>query len=63
VPVLELAQAMRTAEVGDVVDLLADDPAAVADVQAWCEATGHTLLTLQQGGGQVRAQVQKRSQG
>ena len=35
-PVVELARAMKEVEVGQVVALVADDPAAGPDVQAWC---------------------------
>jgi TusA-related sulfurtransferase len=35
-PVIALARAVRDLEVGDTVALLADDPAAAADVPAWC---------------------------
>lgn len=35
-PVIALAKAVTDAEVGDTVALTADDPAARADVQAWC---------------------------
>ena len=35
-PVIELAQAVAAAAVGDTVALTADDAAARADVQAWC---------------------------
>lgn len=36
VPVIELAKAMVTVDVGDVVEVLSDDPAARADIPAWC---------------------------
>jgi tRNA 2-thiouridine synthesizing protein A len=35
-PVIELAKAWPRVEVGDTVELLSDDPAAAADVPAWC---------------------------
>jgi TusA-related sulfurtransferase len=35
-PVVELARAVTGLEVGQVVALVADDPAAGPDVQAWC---------------------------
>jgi cysteine desulfurase len=35
-PVIELAKALPTVEVGEVVELLSDDPAARLDVPAWC---------------------------
>jgi TusA-related sulfurtransferase len=35
-PVIELARRIEEVAVGDVVALLSDDPAAAADVPAWC---------------------------
>jgi len=35
-PVIELARAVAEVQVGDEVALVADDPAAGADVAAWC---------------------------
>ena len=36
VPVIELAKAVLTVDVGDVVEVLSDDPAARLDIPAWC---------------------------
>ncbi|GAA0478049.1 hypothetical protein Ade02nite_67840 [Paractinoplanes deccanensis] len=35
-PVIQLAKNIRNVEVGDVVRVLADDPAAANDIPAWC---------------------------
>ncbi|MBF4768983.1 sulfurtransferase TusA family protein [Nocardioides agariphilus] len=35
-PVIALAAAVSDLAVGDVVSVVADDPAAAVDVQAWC---------------------------
>ncbi|GAB2591033.1 hypothetical protein Aab01nite_39600 [Paractinoplanes abujensis] len=35
-PVIRLAQNIGRAEIGDVVRVLADDPAAANDIPAWC---------------------------
>ena len=35
-PIIDLAAAARDAPPGTVITLLADDPAAAADVAAWC---------------------------
>ncbi|HUR15354.1 MAG TPA: sulfurtransferase TusA family protein [Mycobacteriales bacterium] len=35
-PVVELAKAWAQVAVGETVELLSDDPAAAADVPAWC---------------------------
>jgi TusA-related sulfurtransferase len=39
-PVIELAKAWDEVAVGEVVELVADDPAAGVDVQAWCRMRG-----------------------
>jgi tRNA 2-thiouridine synthesizing protein A len=39
-PIIELAKAFQDVEVGDVVGVIADDPAARVDVQAWCRMRG-----------------------
>lgn len=44
VPIIDLAKAAAAAPPGTVLTLLADDPAAPADVAAWCRMRGATLL-------------------
>jgi len=39
-PVIELARRIGEVEVGRVVAVLADDPAAAADIPAWCRLRG-----------------------
>jgi TusA-related sulfurtransferase len=43
-PIIELAKAARTAAPGEVVRVLADDPAAANDIAAWCRMKGHELV-------------------
>ncbi|MGZ6804557.1 MAG: sulfurtransferase TusA family protein [Mycobacteriales bacterium] len=43
VPVIELARALPGVAVGDVVTVLADDPAAAADIPAWCRLRGQAF--------------------
>ena len=35
-PVIGLARAIPTVEIGEIVRVLADDPAAANDIPAWC---------------------------
>jgi TusA-related sulfurtransferase len=44
VPVIALARAARTAAIGTVIVVLADDPAAEFDIPAWCRMTGNEFL-------------------
>lgn len=43
-PVIALARRVLETAKGQVVTLLADDPAARADVPAWCRLRGHDYL-------------------
>lgn len=59
VPIIELAKAVRQLPAGARVLLLATDPATPADVRAWCDATGHRLVSIETGEGGCRALVEK----
>ena len=42
-PVIALARALPTVSVGEVIEVLSDDPAASADLPAWCRMRGQDL--------------------
>ncbi|MBK8974392.1 MAG: sulfurtransferase TusA family protein [Planctomycetes bacterium] len=41
---LDLRARLRAMEPGQVLRVIARDPAAPQDLPAWCEVTGHTLI-------------------
>lgn len=43
-PIIDLAKRMPSVEVGAVIRVLADDPAAANDIPAWCRMKGHEYL-------------------
>ena len=43
-PIIELARRIGEVEVGELVELLADDPAAGPDLAAWCRMRGQELV-------------------
>ena len=43
-PIIELARRIGEVEVGDLVELRADDPAAEPDLAAWCRMRGQELV-------------------
>lgn len=49
-PVLRASKALRPLAPGDTLTVLATDPAATRDFQAFCAATGHTLLSVGEEG-------------
>lgn len=49
-PVIKTSKAIKEVPVGHVVKLIATDPGAPADMQAWSRQTGHELLDSHQEG-------------
>jgi tRNA 2-thiouridine synthesizing protein A len=43
-PIIDLAKRLPSVAVGEVVRVLADDPAAANDIPAWCRMKGHEFL-------------------
>ena len=44
VPIMKTASAIREIAVGEVLEVLADDPQILEDMPAWCASNGHILL-------------------
>lgn len=43
-PIMQVYEAMKELEAGDVLEVLATDPGFVNDIKNWCKNTGNTLL-------------------
>jgi tRNA 2-thiouridine synthesizing protein A len=59
VPILEIAKAIRRLPVGTLVELISTDRGLEADLPAWCEATGHTLVRLERRGASYVGWIRK----
>lgn len=60
-PILQLKNAMDEIKEGEAVSITATDPGFVADAPAWCNTTGHELVSLEPAEkGAYRAVVVKR---
>jgi len=46
-PIVQTAERIRRLEVGQVLEILADDRGIEQDMPAWCKATGHELLGIE----------------
>jgi tRNA 2-thiouridine synthesizing protein A len=53
-PITDLFKAYRQANLGDVIELWATDPAAKSDVQAWATRSGNTVLDITDEPGYIR---------
>jgi len=45
-PITDLFKAYRNAQIGDVIELLATDPAAKPDVTAWAKKSGNEVVDI-----------------
>lgn len=58
-PVLRARKAMKGMAAGDLLDVRATDPGAVADFQSFCETTGHQLVEWQEEAGVFQFRIRK----
>jgi tRNA 2-thiouridine synthesizing protein A len=58
-PVLRARKAMQRLEAGTVLHVVATDPGAVKDFQAFCEAAGHELIEQSEAAGEFSFRIRK----
>jgi len=58
-PVLETAKAIKQVNIGEVIEVLATDPAAESDLQAWARRTGQEIIEIKKEGEVIRALIRR----
>jgi tRNA 2-thiouridine synthesizing protein A len=58
-PILKAKKALKAVPDGGTLEILATDPGAVADFQAFCRATGNELVEHSEEGGVYRFLLRK----
>ena len=58
-PVLKARKRLQPLAAGDVLEMLADDPAAVIDVPHFCTEQGHELLAQEPAEGATLYRIKK----
>ncbi|GAB4321983.1 MAG: sulfurtransferase TusA family protein [Promethearchaeota archaeon] len=58
-PLFQTRTAMDELEVGDTLELLADDPAADEDIHRFAKRTGHAILEFEEKDGVFRFLLRK----
>jgi len=56
-PITDLFKAYRHANIGDIIELLATDPAAKSDTQAWAKRSGNEILAIIEEQDHVRIRI------
>jgi tRNA 2-thiouridine synthesizing protein A len=46
-PLFQTREAIDSIESGEILEMLADDPAAEEDIKRFCKRTGHELLSFE----------------
>ena len=61
IPILKAKKAMKDVPSGGTLEVLATDPGAVQDFEAFCRATGHELVETSQDDGTYRFLIRNSS--
>jgi TusA-related sulfurtransferase len=59
IPILNTRQAMDKLAVGEILEVLADDPAAEDDLKAWAKRAGQKIILIENNDAVVRFLIQK----
>ncbi len=52
IPVVKTSKAIKEVEVGQILQMIATDPGAPPDMEAWCRQTGHEMVDSKTEDGQ-----------
>jgi TusA-related sulfurtransferase len=58
-PIVKTVERFKQLKQGEVLEVIADDKGIKLDMPAWCEATGHKFLGVEEGGGEIKVYVKK----
>lgn len=59
IPILKAKKALNDIPSGEVLEIHATDPGAVADFEAFCRQTGNELVEWNEDGGVYRFQIKR----
>ncbi|MFX1265470.1 MAG: sulfurtransferase TusA family protein [Promethearchaeota archaeon] len=59
VPVLQTRQEMDKLAIGEILEVLADDPAAEPDLMAWAKRAGQKIIKIEKNSEGLRFLIQK----
>ncbi len=59
IPIVKTAERFKQLKRGEVLEVVADDKGIKLDMPAWCEATGHEFLGVEEEGSEIKVYVKK----
>jgi tRNA 2-thiouridine synthesizing protein A len=58
-PILKTREAMKALRIGQILEMISDDPASEPDMRSWSAKTGHELLEIDRNGAIYRFIIRK----
>lgn len=58
-PLLQAREGIDAIQVGEVLEILADDPAAEEDIKRFAKRTGHDIIAIEKDGDRLRFLIRK----
>ena len=58
-PIVKTAEKIKGLKTGEVLEVVADDKGIKQDMPAWCKATGHEFLGMEEAGTEIKVYVKK----
>ena len=58
-PVIRVNEEIASVEVGEILELLADDPSSKSDIASWAKRTGHDLISTEESDGVFRFLIRR----
>ncbi len=59
IPVVKVSQAVKSMQVGDLLEATATDPGVMADIPAWIKSTGNELISMEKDGKLIRFLIKR----
>ena len=59
-PVVRTNEEIQNIEVGELLEMLADDPSSKPDIESWVRRTGHELVSVEENDGVFRFLIERR---
>jgi tRNA 2-thiouridine synthesizing protein A len=61
-PIVKTAARIKELKPGEVLEVAADDKGIKKDMPAWCQATGHEFLGVEESGGEIKVYIRKKKE-
>jgi len=58
-PVMQTNVELSKMQIGEILTVLADDPAAEDDISSWARRLGHEVVKIEKNGNEIRFEIKK----